>query len=138
MGKNLPVELTTLCWIENQKGEVLLQERTKKDWPGYTFPGGHVLAGESLIAGVIREVLEETGLVIAPEFLGLAEWLAPDGIKREMAALFKTTVTKNFTCATEGNLTWQAKEQLKTIPLAGTLGELLPIFTGEARYYHRD
>lgn len=138
MGKSLPVELTTLCWIENQKGEVLLQERTKKDWPGYTFPGGHVLAGESLIAGVKREVLEETGLVIFPNLLGVAEWLAPNKLERELAALFTAFVTEDFTCATEGQLTWVAKEQLDTLPLAGTLGKLLPIFTGQTRYYHQN
>lgn len=137
MSKPLPVELTTLCWLENPQGAVLLQKRVKKDWPGYTFPGGHVLAGENLVRGVKREVLEETGLKITPEFLGVAEWLAPKSRQRELAALFKATVTTDFTVATEGELVWLPKEALATLPLAGTLNELLPIFYGESRYYHR-
>lgn len=42
MNRNFEVELTTLCMIRNQKNEILVQERQKKDWPGWTFPGGHV------------------------------------------------------------------------------------------------
>ena len=44
--------------------KILVQERNKKDWPGLTFPGGHVEKGENFIASVIREVKEETGLTI--------------------------------------------------------------------------
>ena len=37
MKRNFEVELTTLCMIRNQKNEILVQERQKKDWPGWTF-----------------------------------------------------------------------------------------------------
>lgn len=37
MNRNFEVELTTLCMIRNQKNEILVQERQKKDWPGWTF-----------------------------------------------------------------------------------------------------
>ena len=35
---------------------VLVIDRKKEDWPGITFPGGHVEAGESFTEAVIREV----------------------------------------------------------------------------------
>ena len=35
---------------------VLGINRKKEDWPGITFPGGHVEAGESFTEAVIREV----------------------------------------------------------------------------------
>ncbi len=48
-------------------GKVLLVRRARKPALGaYTLPGGVVEVGETLSEAVAREVLEETGLVIAP------------------------------------------------------------------------
>ena len=57
------VELTVLCLIEDGD-KILLQNRIKKDWRGYTLPGGHVEPGEYFVDAVIREMKEETGLTI--------------------------------------------------------------------------
>ena len=54
------VELTNLCMIKDGD-KYLLQNRVKKDWQGYTFPGGHIEPGESIVQSAIREVKEETG-----------------------------------------------------------------------------
>ena len=35
------VELTVLCLVEDGN-KILLQNKVKKDWQGYTLPGGHV------------------------------------------------------------------------------------------------
>ena len=40
------VELTVLCLIQDGN-RILLQNRVKEDWKGYTLPGGHVETGES-------------------------------------------------------------------------------------------
>ena len=45
------VELTVLCLIQGGK-RILLQNRVKEDWKGYTFPGGHVESGESFVGAV--------------------------------------------------------------------------------------
>ena len=49
------VEFTNLCMVKNGD-RVLGIHRKKEDWPGITFPGGHVGAGESFTEAVIREV----------------------------------------------------------------------------------
>ena len=53
-----------MCMIYDDNGNILVQDRLKKDWPGVTFPGGHVEYTESFTQSVIREVKEETGLDI--------------------------------------------------------------------------
>ena len=54
------VELTVLCML-HRGNEILHQNRQKKDWCGFTFPGGHVEPGESIVDAVLREMREETG-----------------------------------------------------------------------------
>jgi len=65
------VELTVLCLIQDGD-RILLHNRSKNDWHGYTLPGGHVEPGESFVDAVIREFKEETGLtVIGPRLSGI-------------------------------------------------------------------
>lgn len=64
-----------MCMIEDKSGNILVQERTKKDWPGLTFPGGHVEQGETLDEAMKREIKEETGLTLKSlVFCGIIEW----------------------------------------------------------------
>ncbi len=49
------VEFTNLYMVRDSD-RVLGINRKKEDWPGITFPGGHVEAGESFTEAVIREV----------------------------------------------------------------------------------
>ena len=61
--------LTNMCMVCNGD-KVLVQDRVDPDWPGITFPGGHVETGESFCASVIREVYEETGVKMEIDRLG--------------------------------------------------------------------
>ena len=68
------VEFTNMCMICDGNRVVMI-DRQKKDWPGVTFPGGHVEQGESFTDAVIREVWEETGLNIrSPQVRGIKDW----------------------------------------------------------------
>jgi 8-oxo-dGTP diphosphatase len=71
--------LVTLCFILNDKGEVLLQKKARGFGQGnWNGPGGKIKPGESPVEGVIREVAEETGLVLfAPEQAGELEFVVP-------------------------------------------------------------
>lgn len=138
MSRSMQVELTTLCLIKNIDGKILVQDRKKKDWPGWTFPGGHVEKDENILDSVIREIKEETGLIIKPRLVGIAEWLNDKDGSRELASLFVAQTPDELPKNTEQPLFWVTKEELVTGPLAGTLDQFLPIFFEEQQFFFQD
>lgn len=135
MKRLLAIEFTMMVMIENEQGEILVQDRKKKDWPGWTFPGGHVEKNEGSYTAAIREIQEETGLAIQPRLQGTAEWNNLTAGTRELAFLYSAKVAKQ---AVSENLFWVAKADLQSATLAGTLHDLLPIFFGEEQQYYRE
>ena len=76
-----PFALSAKVVIRNNEGECLLLKRAmnSKNNPGkWDLPGGKVDAGENLEHGLLREVVEETGLTISLQcVLGAAEYESP-------------------------------------------------------------
>ncbi|KMQ83250.1 nucleoside diphosphate-linked moiety x motif 18 [Lasius niger] len=76
---HVPICLKTVTYIVaavviNDQGEVLMMQEAKASCSGkWYLPAGRVEKNENLISAVKREVLEETGLVIAPTSLILVE-----------------------------------------------------------------
>lgn len=50
--------------IENEKNEILIGKRIGNHAPYFSIPGGHLELGESFEEAAIREIFEETGLII--------------------------------------------------------------------------
>ena len=88
--RSTKVILTNMCMIYDDKYNVLVQDRTGRDWQGIVFPGGHIESNESITDSVIREVYEETGFkIFHPQLCGVRNWIREDGV-RYIVLLFRT------------------------------------------------
>ena len=126
MGRIEQVELTVLCLIRRGE-EILLQNRVKRDWQGYTLPGGHVEPGESVVAAVCREIREETGLSVAhPRLCGVKQFPTDSG--RYLVFLFTADeFTGRLTSSAEGAVEWVRRDRIGDYATVSDLEELLQV-----------
>lgn len=131
MSRTENVELTVLCLITDGD-RMLLQNRVKKDWQGYTLPGGHVEPGESFVDAVVREMKEETGLDIKnPRLVGVKQFPIKEG--RYVVFLFKTTdYSGTVVSSDEGQMEWVESSRLPEINTVDDFAELLRVMNDPA------
>ena len=127
MGRTEQIELTALCMVYRGE-ELLLQNRVKKDWQGYAFPGGHVEPGESIVDSVVREMKEETGLTVRNlRLCGVKQFPIEAG--RYLVFLFKTdTFEGELTSSEEGEMKWIHRKDLPQINTVDDFMQMLQVF----------
>ena len=132
----MQTELCNMCMITDAQGRVLVQERLPKPsnpWSGLTFPGGHVEPGETVVASVIREVQEETGLSVSNlQNCGYIQWYNPVKQSQYFVFLFKTsTFSGELTGSVEGNVKWMTLDEMLSGKLAPNMTQYLAVFQNE-------
>ena len=111
-------ELTVLCLIQDGN-RVLLQNRVKNDWKGYTLPGGHVEAGESFVDAVVREMKN-------PRIVGIKHFPMENG--RYIVLLFKTTEFEGTVVSSEeGEMEWISLDDLSAINVVEDFHDLMKV-----------
>lgn len=124
------VELTVLCLVEDGN-KILLQNRVKKDWQGYTLPGGHVERNESFVDAVIREMKEETGLDIKnPKLVGVKQF--PIKYGRYVVFLYKTNEFEGeLQSSKEGKMEWVEYKDISNIKTVDDFEDLLKVMNSD-------
>lgn len=114
----MKIILTNMCMVYDNHGNILVENRTKEDWPGLTFPGGHVEENETIEESVIREMKEETGLDVSNlESMGCIEWIINN--VRHLSLLYKTNCySGQIISSNEGEIMWIKLTDIHDFPLS--------------------
>ena len=90
------VEFTNMCMVCDGSRIVVI-DRKKQDWPGVTFPGGHVEQGENEFQTALREVKEETGLdiLIRDNFRQCVEYFPKPHVKKQVVYFLGQALTED-------------------------------------------
>ena len=131
--------LTNMCMVYDEN-RILVQDRRNPDWPGITFPGGHIEPQESFVESVIREVKEETGLDIANvQLCGVKQWSHRTGKYRYIVFFYKTnTYSGELKASEEGEVFWINKKELSNYTLADGFEKMFEVFDNDhlSENYH--
>ena len=122
------VVFTNMCMISDGEGNILVQDRRNPNWPGVTFPGGHVETGESFVESVIREVREETGLTVEnPVLCGVKQFLRNDGARYLVLFYRADKFHGELRGSEEGPVVWIRREELGSYKLAEDFADMVKV-----------
>ena len=114
-------ELTTLCYIEKD-GKYLMMHRVKKkndiNKDKYIGVGGHFEYGESPDECLLREVKEETGLVLTSyRARGIITFIYGDSVVEYMHLYTADGFEGEIIDCDEGTLEWIDKDAVNELPI---------------------
>lgn len=129
MSRSEMAEFTNLCMVSDGNGNILVQDRKNPDWPGITFPGGHVEPGESFTDSVIREVFEETGLTIEnPVLCGVKQFQSDEGARYVVFLYRADRWHGELESSSEGEMFWIPRQKLSEYLTVPDFEDLVRVF----------
>lgn len=133
MSRSESAIFTNMCMVSDGNGNILVQDRKNPDWPGVTFPGGHVEPEEAFTDSVIREVFEETGLTIEnPKLCGVKQFQTRKN-ERYVVFLYRADrFSGTLRSSDEGEVYWVPRETLPELTLAPDFMDMVRVFEDPA------
>ena len=129
MARNELAVFTTLIMVENEQGQLLVEDRKDPDWPGICFPGGHIEPGESFVESVIREVWEETGLTIEnPILCGTKQFQTKENARYVVLFYKANRFSGELKSSDEGEVFWIPRNTLEQYVLADDFMDMIKVF----------
>jgi 8-oxo-dGTP diphosphatase len=127
MARSEQAIFVNMCMIVSGD-KVLVIDRKKPDWPGVTFPGGHVEKEESFVESVIREVYEETGLTIEnPVLCGTKQFQTGVDVRYVVLFYKATRFSGELKSSSEGEVFWIDRKDLPHYPLAPDMEAMVQV-----------
>ncbi len=136
----------TICFIR-QNSRILLLNRQAAPWMGaWNGVGGKLKTGEDPLTGILREVTEETGIVLSQaRYKGVVSWVS-DGVPKGGMYAFSAELPDGYSFPTpkptrEGILDWKELDWIMDPAnrgVASNLPRFLPALLNDAVCYeHR-
>ncbi|VVB81964.1 NADH pyrophosphatase [uncultured archaeon] len=133
--------ISTLCYVQDQDS-ILMLHRNKLDShhskQSYRALGGKVEQGENPFQSVIREVKEESGLDIEPQWKGIVTFSTKSEKNDWEAHVFTANKLKgDLINSPEGKLIWVKKERLAELEMPEGDKKLIPfLFNNKPFHIH--
>ncbi len=137
MSEQLPYKIAVLCYLFDAQGRLLLLHRRKPPNESLHSPVGGKLEqaiGESPTTCAVREIFEETGLVVQSSDLHLTGIVSESGFENRchwLMFLYEVTRPVEVSCTTfdEGTLEWHDASEIPSLDLPETDRQVIwPLF----------
>ena len=120
---------TVLVMVSDNNGNILVQNRADKSWPGFCFPGGHVEPGESFTEAAIRETREETGLIIEnPRLCGVKQFQTKEDARYVVFFYRTSQYHGKLQGSEEGDVFWLSRKEIDFRSFVEDFENMLKVF----------
>ncbi|MBO1511243.1 8-oxo-dGTP diphosphatase [Metabacillus bambusae] len=129
--KNVEHRIFTMCMIQDEDRVLLIKRPDHLGFPGYLAPGGKVEFPESIVDAAIREVREETGLIVKEIiYKGIDEFCEPNTNIRYMVFNYLVTSFEGNLLdePPEGELLWVNIKDALNLPMQDWFERRFPFF----------